>query len=50
MYDEPVEINYSPNLRYIPNHPYRILIINGSGSGKTNTQILTNLLYVKDPL
>ena len=21
---------------YIPNHPYRILIIGGSGSGKTN--------------
>ena len=42
---------------YIPNHPYRILIIRGSGSGKTNT--LLNLinkqedvdkiyLYVKD--
>ena len=22
---------------YIPDHPYRILIISGSGSGKTNT-------------
>ena len=22
--------------RYIPDHPYRILIIGGSGSGKTN--------------
>ena len=22
---------------YIPHHPYRILIIGGSGSGKTNT-------------
>ena len=22
---------------YIPDHPYRILIIGGSGSGKTNT-------------
>ena len=43
---------------YIPNHPHRILIIGGSGSGKTNT--LLNLinnqpdidkvyLYVKDP-
>ena len=43
---------------YIPNHPYRILIIGGSGSGKTNT--LLNLinnqpdidkiyLYAKDP-
>ena len=43
---------------YIPDHPYRILIIGGSGSGKTNA--LLNLinnqpdidkiyLYVKDP-
>ena len=43
---------------YIPYHPYRILIIGGSGSGKTNA--LSNLgknqpdinkiyLYVKDP-
>ena len=27
---------------YIPDHPYRILIIGGSGSGKTNT--LFNLI------
>ena len=27
---------------YIPDHPYRILIIHGSGSGKTNT--LLNLI------
>ena len=43
---------------YISDHPYRILIIRGSGSGKTNT--LLNLinnqpdidkiyLYAKDP-
>ena len=43
---------------YIPDHPYRILIIGGSGSGKTNT--LLNLinnqpdidkiyLHAKDP-
>ena len=43
---------------YIPDHPYRILIIKGSGSGKTN--VLINLienqpeidiiyLYAKDP-
>ena len=43
---------------YIPNHPYRIMIIGGSGSGKTNA--LLNLinsqpdigniyLYKKDP-
>ena len=49
-----------PNLKwpYIPDHPYRILIIGGSGSGKTNA--LSNLinnqpdinkiyLYAKDP-
>ena len=33
------------NLRwpYIPDHPYRILIVGGSGSGKTNA--LLNLIY-----
>ena len=46
------------NWLYIPDHAYRILIIGGSGSGKTNT--LLNLinkqpdidkiyLYAKDP-
>ena len=29
-------INHNPNWLYIPNHPYRILIIGGSGSGKRN--------------
>ena len=33
-YDESVEINHNPNWPYIPDHPYRILIIGGSGSGK----------------
>ena len=48
---------YNLNWIYIPDHPYRILIIGGSGSVKTNT--LLNLinnqpdidkiyLYVKD--
>ena len=46
------------NWPYIPDHPYRILIIGGSGSGKTNALLnLTNyepdidkiFLYVKDP-
>ena len=49
-----------PNLNwpYIPDHPYRILIIGGSGTGKTNA--LLNLInnqqeidkiymYIKDP-
>ena len=33
---------HNPNSPYIPDHPYRILIIGGSGSGKTNT--LLNLI------
>ena len=44
--------------RYIPHHPYRILIIGGSGSGKTNAllNLISNqpdiekiYLYAKDP-
>ena len=27
---------YNPKWPYIPNHPYRILIVGGPGSGKTN--------------
>ena len=49
---------HNPNWPCIPDHPYRILIIGGSGTGKTNA--LLNLihnqpdidkiyLYVKDP-
>ena len=49
---------HSPNLPQFPDHPYRILIIGGSGSRKTNS--LFNLinhqpdidkiyLYAKDP-
>ena len=49
---------HNPKWPYIPHHPYRILIIGGSGSGKTNA--LLNLinnqpaidkiyLYAKDP-
>ena len=33
---------HNPNWQYIPYHPYKILIIGGSGSGKTNT--LLNLI------
>ena len=33
---------HNENWSYIPDHPYRILIIGGSGSGKTNT--LLNLV------
>ena len=34
--------NHNKKWPYIPDHPYRILIIGGSGSGKTNT--LLNLV------
>ena len=34
-YDQRVEINHILNWLYIPDHPYRILSIGGSGSGKT---------------
>ena len=51
-------IEHNKNWPYIPDHPCRILIIGGSGSGKTN--VLLNLienqpdidkiyLHAKDP-
>ena len=49
---------HNPNWSQIPDHPYRILIIRGRGSGKTNSLInLINqqpdideiYLYTKDP-
>ena len=33
---------HNPKWPYIPDHPYRILIVGGSGSGKTNA--LLNLI------
>ena len=41
-YDESVEINLNRNWPYIPDNPYRVLIIGGSGSGKAN--VLWNLI------
>ena len=41
-YDESVEIIHNRNWPYIPDHPSTILIIGGSGSGKTN--VLLNLI------
>ena len=50
--------DHNKNWPYIPNHPYRILIIGRSGSGKTNLllNLIENLpdidkiyLYTKDP-
>ena len=34
---------HNPNWPQVPDHPYRIWIIGGSGSGKTNS--LFNLIY-----
>ena len=58
-YHQSVEIIHHLNWLYIPDHPYKIFIIGGSGSGKTI--LLLNLiknqqpdidkiyLYIKDP-
>ena len=58
-YDQSFEINHNPHWPYIPDQPYRILIIGGSRSGKSNvllnsiknqrTDIDKIYLYVKDP-
>ena len=49
---------HNPEWPYTPDHPYRILIIGGSGSGKTNVylkliqdqpKIDKIYLYAKDP-
>ena len=42
-YNQSVEINHNQNSPYIPDHPYRILIIGGSGSGESNV-LLKNLI------
>ena len=50
--------HHNPNLAEIPDHPYTILIIGGSGSGNTNSlfnrisqqrDIDKICLYAKDP-
>ena len=40
--DESVKLNHDPILPYILDHPYIILIISDSGSGKTN--VVLNLI------
>ena len=37
--DESVKISHNPSCPYIPDHPYRILIIGGSRSGKNNVSV-----------
>ena len=59
-YDESDEINNNSNWIYIPDHSYKILIIGGTGSGKTNAFLKLGkhqrphvdkiYLYAKDPL
>ena len=46
-HDQSFEINHNPNRPYIPDQPYRILIVGGSGSGKTN--VLLNLMKYQRP-
>ena len=52
------KIKHNSKWPYIPDHPYRILIVGGSGSGKTNPlfNLINNqpdidkiYLYAKDP-
>ena len=41
---------HNSNWPYIPDHPYRILIVGGSGSGKTNALLnLTSPWEQMDP-
>ena len=46
-YDQSVEINHNLNCSCIPEHPWRVSIISGSGSGKTN--VLLNLIKYQWP-
>ena len=57
-YENENKTEHNSNWLYIPDHPYRILIIGGSGSGKTNAllNVINNqpdidkmYLYAKDP-
>ena len=46
-YHQSSKINHKPVRPHIPDHPYRTLIIGGSGSGKTN--VLLNLIKHQRP-
>ena len=45
--DQSVEINYNPNWSCIPDHRFRISVIGGWGSRKTN--VLLNLIKHQRP-
>ena len=47
-YDESVEMIHKPNWLYSLEHPFRNLIIGGSGSGKTN--VLLNLIKISEQM
>ena len=46
-YNQSVEMNHNPNWSYIRVHPYRILILGDSRSGKTN--VILNLIKDQRP-
>ena len=39
-------IEHNSKWPYIPEHPYRILIVGGSGSGKTNALQIIHIEYL----
>ena len=44
------KIEHNLKWPYIPDHPYKLLIIGGSGLGKTNELLyLINIIFNKDP-
>ena len=40
------KLEHNSNWPYMPDHPYRILIIDGFGSGKTNAENLGRKLII----
>ena len=46
-YHQSVEIYHNSHWLYVPDHPYKILIIGGPGSRKTN--VLLNLIKHQRP-
>ena len=46
-YDQLVKINHNSSWHYIPDHPYKILMVIGSGIGRTN--MFLNLIKHQRP-